>query len=116
MNWYTVNYLRETEEVRAQLDTAEWKLGVNGFHREPITGALESRRQQYLGFTYLGTSGLGAEESLSFFSSGYKADFLVLTDDKVQGILGARERSSPWELRKTQHVSDETSEIIEFFL
>ena len=116
MNWYTVNYLRETEEVRDQLDTAEWKLGVNGFNREPITGALESRRQQCLGFTYLGTSGLGAEESLSFFSTGYKADFLVLTDDKVQGILGARESSSQWELRKTQYVSDETSEIQEFFL
>ena len=115
MNWYTVNYLRETEEVRDQLDTAEWKLGLNGFHREPITGALESRRQQYLGFIYLGTSGLGAEQFL-YFSTVYKADFLVLTDDKVQGILGARESSSPWELRKTQYVSDETSEIQEFFL
>ena len=63
MNWYTVNYLRETEENRGQLDAAEWKLNVNGFNREPVTGALErKRRQQYLGFICLDTSGLGAEE------------------------------------------------------
>ena len=65
MNLYTVNYLRETEEVRDQLDAAEWKLHLKGFNREPVTGALErKRRQQYLDFIYLDTSGLGAEEFL----------------------------------------------------
>ena len=40
----------------------------------------------------------------------------MLTDDEVQGILGARGSHSPWELRRTQCVSDETSNIIELFL
>ena len=51
MKWYTNNYLRETEEVRDELDAAEWRLSVNGFSRESVTGALEmKRRQQYLDF------------------------------------------------------------------
>ena len=117
MNWYTINYLRETEEVRDELDAAEWRLIVNGFSRESVTGALEmKRRQQYLDFIYRDTSGLGAQEFLYFFPSGYKVDCLVLTDYEVQGILGARGSHSPWELRRTQCVSDETSNIIEFFL
>ena len=60
--------MRETEEVRDQLDTAEWNLSVNGFDREPVTAVLEKkRRQHYLGFIYLDNSRLGAE-NLLFFS------------------------------------------------
>ena len=94
MKWYTVNYLRETEKNRDLVDAAQWKLVFNGFDWEPVTGALErKRRQEYLGFIYLDTSGFGAEEFLFFFSTDYKADYLSLTDHEVQGILGNTEKN-----------------------
>ena len=117
MNWYTVNYLRNNEENRNDLGGAEWKLRTSGFSEPMVNSSTEHiRRKDYLDFIYRDTSGLTAEDYLFFFSVGYKIYKIVLTGDEVIGILGARGSYSPWELRRTQCVSDDTSDIVEYFL
>ena len=119
MNWYTVNYLRATEENVDALNSARWSIAVRGLELQPVSEALErARREQYLNlnFLYSDVDGLGAEDFLFFFSESYRVSSLVLTDDEIDGILRARGSFSPWERRFTQCVSEDTHEMIKFFL
>ena len=110
MNWYTVNYFRDNEENRNNLIAAEWKLKTSGYSEPMVNSSTEYiRRKDYLDFIFRDTSGLTAEDYFFFFSAGYKIDIVI-------GILGARGCYSPWELRRTQCVSDDISEIVEYFL
>ena len=117
MKWYTVNYLRDNEENRDDLKAAEWRLKTSGYSEPLVNNSTEYiRGKDYLDFIYRDTSVMTAEDYLFFFSAVYKIDKIVLTGDEIIGILGARGRYSPWELRRTQCVSDDTSDIIEYFL
>ena len=117
MNWYTINYLRETEEVREELDAARWSIAVRGMELEQVSESVEQiRRGQYLHFLYSDVDGLGAQDFLFFFSTSYRTSSLVLTDDEIDGILRARGSFSPWERRFTQCVTEDTADIIKFFL
>ena len=117
MNWYTINYLRESELANEHLENASWRLETDGVSLEPLS-LLQNRkrRSQYLNFIYQDTAGLSAIQFSFFFSGSYKFPQLALTDDEIEGIIRAIGSNRPWERRETQCVSGETVEIIKFFL
>ena len=117
MNWYTVNYLRESELANEHLENARWRLETDGDSLEPLS-LLQNRkrRSQYLNFIYQDTAGLSAIQFRFFFSGSYKFPHLVLSDDEIDGTIRAIGSNHPWDRRETQCVSEETVGIIKFFL
>ena len=102
MNWYTINYLRESELANEHLENARWGLETDGVSLEHLS-ILQNRkrRSQYLNFIYQDTAGLSAIQ-FRFFSVSYTFPHLALTDEQIEGIIRVIGRNRKWERRETQ--------------
>ena len=117
MSCYPFDYTCPNDEMKQELETANYQLTVDGLEFTPIIGRKKTvRRYAYKAFLKTGVFGLDALSFLFFMSTAYCYPHLALCDEEVLGICRVRNRFNPWSMRETRCASKWTTELIEFFL
>ena len=117
MSCYPLDYLCPDDEMKEELEPANYQLSFDGLEFTPISGRKRTvLRYIYKAFLKTGVSGLDFFSFLFFMSTAYSYPHLALWDEEVFGICRVRNRFIPWTMRETRCVSKWTTELIEFVL
>ena len=117
MSCYPLDYSCPHDEMKEELETANYQLTVDGLEFTPISGRKRTVRCYiYKAFLKTGVFGLDALSFLFFMSMAYSYPHLALWEEEVAGICRVRNRFSLWTMRETRCVSKWTTGLIEFFL
>ena len=117
MSCYPLNHESPEEELQEELETAHYKLSVDGIEFTPVTGRRRTvRRYIFQAFLQKGVFGLDAVSYMFFLSTAYSYFQRALWDEEVSGICRVRNRFNPWTMLETRYCSKWTTELIEFFI
>ena len=117
LSCYPFYYTCPDDEMKEELENANYQLTVDGLKFTPISGRQRTVLLYiYKAFLKTGVFILDALSSLLFIFTAYYFSHLALWDAEIVGICRVRNRLHPRKMRETSCLSKWTTELIEFFL